>query len=71
MFGPADFFREACIASRTVRIGTATAIEPATVLIIEEKELLRVLHTEQELSDHFIRYMLAHNSSNLPPATTC
>jgi CRP-like cAMP-binding protein len=49
------------MAGQTVRMGTATAITPSTVLIIEKDELLRVLHTEQELSDHFIRYMLAHN----------
>ncbi|MGB2670068.1 MAG: Crp/Fnr family transcriptional regulator [Candidatus Acidiferrum sp.] len=61
MFGPTDFFGEGCMAGQTVRMGTATAITPTTILIIDKNELLRVLHTEQELSDHFIRYMLAHN----------
>src|SRR5580692_7255817 len=61
MFGPTDFFGEGCMAGQTVRMGTATAVTPTTVLIIEKDELLHVLHTEQELSDHFIRYMLAHN----------
>jgi CRP/FNR family cyclic AMP-dependent transcriptional regulator len=61
MFGPTDFFGEGCMAGQTLRMGTATAITPTTVLIIEKDELLHVLHTEQELSDHFIRYMLAHN----------
>ena len=61
MFGPTDFFGEGCMAGQTVRMGTATAVTPTTLLIIEKNELLRVLHAEQELSDHFIRYMLAHN----------
>jgi CRP/FNR family cyclic AMP-dependent transcriptional regulator len=61
MFGPTDFFGEGCMAGQTVRMGTATAITPTTILVMEKNELLRVLHTEQELSDHFIRYMLAHN----------
>ncbi len=61
MFGPTDFFGEGCMAGQAVRMGTATAVTPTTLLIIEKEELLRVLHTEQELSDHFIRYMLAHN----------
>src|ERR1700682_1833758 len=61
MFGPNDFFGEGCMAGQTVRMGTATAITPTTLLIIEKNELLRVLHAEHELSDHFIRYMLAHN----------
>jgi CRP/FNR family cyclic AMP-dependent transcriptional regulator len=61
MFGPTDFFGEGCMAGQTIRMGTATAVTPATVLVIQKKEMLRVLHAEQELSDHFIAYMLAHN----------
>ncbi|MGB8474755.1 MAG: Crp/Fnr family transcriptional regulator [Candidatus Acidiferrum sp.] len=61
MFGPTDFFGEGCMAGQMVRMGTATAMTPTTILVIEKDELLRVLHTEQDLSDHFIRYMLAHN----------
>jgi CRP/FNR family transcriptional regulator, cyclic AMP receptor protein len=61
MFGPTDFFGEGCMAGQTVRMGTAAAVTPTTILVIDKNELLRVLHTEQELSDHFIRYMLAHN----------
>jgi CRP/FNR family cyclic AMP-dependent transcriptional regulator len=61
MFGPTDFFGEGCMAGQTIRMGTATAITPTTLLVMEKSELLRVLHAEHELSDHFIRYMLAHN----------
>lgn len=61
MFGPTDFFGEGCMAGQTVRMGTAAAVTPTTILVIEKNELLRVLHAEQDLSDHFIRYMLAHN----------
>src|SRR6266446_9626092 len=61
MFGPNDFFGEGCMAGQTVRMGTATAITPSTVLIIDKNELLRVLHAEHELSDYFIAYMLSHN----------
>ena len=61
MFGPSDFFGEGCMAGQTIRMGTATAITPTTLLVIEKDELLRVLHTEHDLSDHFISYMLAHN----------
>jgi CRP/FNR family cyclic AMP-dependent transcriptional regulator len=61
MFGPSDFFGEGCMAGQSIRMGTATAITPTTLLVIETDELRRVLHTEHELSDHFISYMLAHN----------
>ena len=61
MFGPTDFFGEGCMAGQTVRMGTTTAVTPTTLLVIQKGELLRVLHAEHELSDHFIAYMLAHN----------
>jgi len=61
MFGPNDFFGEGCMAGQTIRMGTATAITPTTLLVIEKNELLRVLHAEHGLSDHFISYMLARN----------
>src|SRR6202022_4640070 len=61
MFGPNDFFGEGCMAGQAVRMGTATAITPSTVLVIDKNELLRVLHAEHELSDYFITYMLSHN----------
>jgi CRP/FNR family cyclic AMP-dependent transcriptional regulator len=61
MFGPTDFFGEGCMAGQTVRMGTTTAVTPTTLLVIGKDELLRVLHAEHELSDHFITYMLAHN----------
>jgi CRP/FNR family cyclic AMP-dependent transcriptional regulator len=61
MFGPSDFFGEGCMAGQALRMGTATAITPTTLLVIQKKELLRVLHAEHELSDHFIAYMLGHN----------
>jgi CRP/FNR family transcriptional regulator, cyclic AMP receptor protein len=61
MFGPSDFFGEGCMAGQTIRMGTATAASPTTLLVIEKDELLRALHAEHELSDQFIAYMLAHN----------
>ncbi len=61
MFGPTDFFGEGCMAGQTIRMGTATAVTPTTLLVMQKEELLRVLHSEHELSDHFIGYMLAHN----------
>jgi CRP/FNR family transcriptional regulator, cyclic AMP receptor protein len=56
-----DFFGEGCLAGQPVRIGTATAITPSTVLVIEKSEMFKVLHEEHSLSDRFIRFMLARN----------
>jgi len=61
MFGPGDFFGEGCMAGQLLRMGTASAITPTTILVIQQRELLRALHAEHALSDHFISYMLARN----------
>ncbi len=61
VLGPGDFFGEGCLAGQPIRIGTATAIAATTVLVIEKKEMIRVLHEEHALSDRFISYMLSRN----------
>jgi CRP-like cAMP-binding protein len=61
ILGPGDFFGEACLAGQPVCMGTATAIAPTTVLVIEKSEMIRVLHGEHEFSDRFIAYMLERN----------
>jgi CRP/FNR family transcriptional regulator, cyclic AMP receptor protein len=61
MLGPGDFFGEGGIAGQVVRVGTATAITPTTLLVIEKKEMIRVLHTEHAFSDRFVAYMITRN----------
>jgi CRP/FNR family transcriptional regulator, cyclic AMP receptor protein len=61
ILGPGDFFGEGCLAGQAVRMGTAAAITPSTVLVIEKSEMFKVLHEEHALSDVFIRFMLARN----------
>jgi CRP/FNR family cyclic AMP-dependent transcriptional regulator len=56
-----DFFGEGCLAGQNVRMGTATTITPATVLVIEKREMIRVLHAEHTFSDRFVSHMLARN----------
>src|ERR1700680_2463868 len=61
MLGPGDFFGEGGMAGQLVRVGTATAITPTTLLVIEKKEMIRVLHAEHAFSDRFLAYMLSRN----------
>ena len=61
ILGPGDFFGEGCLAGQPIRIGTATAIAATTALLIEKKEMIRVLHAEHEFADRFISYMLSRN----------
>jgi len=50
------------LAGQPLRMGTATAITPTTLLAIDKNELLRMLHTRHELSNYFVEYMLSHNN---------
>jgi CRP-like cAMP-binding protein len=61
MMGPGDFFGEGCMAGQPVRMGTATAVTPSTVLVIDKAEMFKVLHEQHDLSDRFISFMLARN----------
>ena len=58
---PGDFFGEGCLAAQPLRMGTATASSPTVALVIEKKEMIRVLHAEHDFSDRFICFMLTRN----------
>src|SRR5687768_12648399 len=61
MLGPGDFFGEGCLAGQPLRMGSATAVVPTTVLSIHKREMTRTLHERPEFSDRFISHMLVRN----------
>jgi CRP/FNR family transcriptional regulator, cyclic AMP receptor protein len=61
MLGPGDFFGEGVLTGQTLRIGTAAAVLPSSVLSIEKDAMVRLLHDQPAFSDRFIAYMLARN----------
>src|SRR5580704_11891606 len=61
MLRPGEFLGEACLESQNVRIRTATAIEPATLQVIERNEMIRALRTDRALSYAFLSYLLSRN----------
>ena len=62
LLGAGDFLGEGCISGGSpVRLATATAMAPTTALVIEKKEMIRVLHEEKEFADRFISFMLKRN----------
>jgi CRP/FNR family cyclic AMP-dependent transcriptional regulator len=61
MLGPGEFFGEGCLAGQSVRMGTATAITPSTVLSIEKQQMVRLLHEQPDLSDRFLSHVLTRN----------
>jgi CRP/FNR family transcriptional regulator, cyclic AMP receptor protein len=61
MLAPGDFFGEGALAGQSIRIETATAVVPTSVLVIEKEAMVRLLHEEPTFSDRFISYMLGRN----------
>jgi CRP/FNR family cyclic AMP-dependent transcriptional regulator len=61
MLGPGDFFGEGCLAGQPLRLGSATAITPSTILLVGKEEMVGLLHQEHAMSDRFISHMLARN----------
>jgi len=61
VLGAGDFFGEGCLAGQPVRIESATAITPSTILVVEKVTMIRLLHEQHALSDRFISAMLARN----------
>jgi len=61
MLGPRSSIGEGCLVGQTLRIGTATAIQPSTLFRIERLTMLRALHAEPELSEKFTATLLSRN----------
>ena len=58
---PGDFFGEGALAGQSVRIETATAMAPSSVLVIEKESMVRLLHEQPLFADRFLSHMLARN----------
>ena len=61
ILAPGDFFGEGALAGQSLRIETATAIAPSSVLVIDKQAMVRLLHDEPRFADRFLAHMLARN----------
>jgi len=61
LLGPGSFLGEESITGTQLRLATATTLTRTTVLKIERKEMIRVLHEEPSFSELFVSYLLARN----------
>jgi CRP-like cAMP-binding protein len=59
ILGPGDFFGEGCLAGQPVRTGTATAIIPTTVSVLQKNQMMRAIYSERALPDQFMSYLLS------------
>lgn len=61
IFDAGDFFGEDSLAIQRLRMATVTALTNCTLMRIEKKAMLKVLHSEHEMSDIFVVHLLAKN----------
>jgi CRP/FNR family transcriptional regulator, cyclic AMP receptor protein len=59
VLGPRAFVGEGCLIGQTLRANTATAIESSTLFRIDSRAMQTALQTQPQLSDKFIRSLLA------------
>jgi CRP/FNR family cyclic AMP-dependent transcriptional regulator len=56
-----DFFGEGCLTGQLFRLSSATAVTDCSVMRIDKKSMMAVLHREQAFSDMFVAYLLTRN----------
>jgi CRP/FNR family transcriptional regulator, cyclic AMP receptor protein len=56
-----DFFGEACLTGQPLRLCSATALTDCSVMRVEKKTMLDVLHEQRAMSDMFVAYLLTRN----------
>jgi len=55
------FFGEGCMAGQSLRMATATAVEPTTVVAVEQPDMARHLRTAPVFAELFLKHMLTRN----------
>jgi CRP/FNR family transcriptional regulator, cyclic AMP receptor protein len=58
---PGHFFGEGCLAGQSVRMATATAMLPCSILAVTKAEMIRQLHARAAFADRFLTHMLTRN----------
>jgi CRP/FNR family transcriptional regulator, cyclic AMP receptor protein len=56
-----DFFGEGCLTGQPLRLCSATAVIDCSVMRIDKKSMMEVVHREHAFSDMFVAYLLTRN----------
>jgi CRP-like cAMP-binding protein len=56
-----DFFGEGCLAGQPLRLCSATAMTDCSVMKVDKKSMIEVLHREHAFADMFVAYLLTRN----------
>jgi CRP-like cAMP-binding protein len=58
---PGSFFGEGCLAGQPLRMATATAMDRVTVIRVQKKTMLRLLHDKPIFAESFTTHLLQRN----------
>jgi CRP/FNR family transcriptional regulator, cyclic AMP receptor protein len=61
IMGPGDFLGEGCLAGQPLRLATATSLTECSLVRVEKKAVVQLLHTQSAFSEFFISYLLGRN----------
>jgi CRP/FNR family cyclic AMP-dependent transcriptional regulator len=61
ILGEGEFLGEGCLTGQPLRLSSATAMTECSVMRIEKKAMMEVLHREHAFSDMFVAYLLTRN----------
>jgi len=61
VLGRGDFFGEGCLAGQPVRMATASAVTDASVVRVERRAMIGLLHARSPFSERFMAHLLARN----------
>jgi CRP-like cAMP-binding protein len=61
ILGPQSFIGEGALVGQSLRISTATVLEPSTIFQIEKRAMKYALHEQADLSEKFIAALLSRN----------
>jgi CRP-like cAMP-binding protein len=56
-----SFLGEGCLAGQPLRMATASAIERSTIIRVEKRVMVGLLHREPEFAERFVAYLLSRN----------
>ena len=61
ILGSDDFFGEGCLAGQPLRMASASAMSGCSVMRLEKRGVIRLLHNQPAFSELFLHYLLSRN----------
>jgi CRP-like cAMP-binding protein len=56
-----SFFGEGCLAGQPLRMATAGVVEQSTIVRVEKRAMVALLHQEPKFAERFLAYLLSRN----------